>query len=144
MIYIYLSEQILNFLVMIWRHCPIQSIRVTRNFRTMRHRKLIFFTTWFCDQGIQPNIYATIITFTIDQVRKCHVTYSLTFLGAVHKVCHAPRGEGVWESVTVCDRGGKDHVTSHFQFFHNSQFYVLFYIFSCINKFKLQLSPSEL
>ena len=43
-------------------------------------------------------------------------------------------GEGVWESVTVCDRGegGKDHVTSHFQFFHNSQFYVLFYIFSRI------------
>ena len=42
------------------------------------------------------------------------------------------RGEGVWESVTVCDRGrgggGKDHVTSHFPFFHNSQFYVLFYI----------------
>ena len=40
------------------------------------------------------------------------------------------RGEGVWESVTVCDRGegGKDHVTSHFPFFHNSQFYVLFYL----------------
>ena len=33
--------------------------------------------------------------------------------------------------MTVCDRGeggGKDHVTSHFPFFHNSQFYVLFYI----------------
>ena len=55
-------------------------------------------------------------------------------LGAVHKVCHAPRGEGVWESViAVCDRGGgKDCVTSHFQFFHNSSFYVLFYILSYI------------
>ena len=41
------------------------------------------------------------------------------------------RGERVWESVAVCD-GGKDHVTSHFPFFHNSQFYVLFYILSCI------------
>ena len=41
---------------------------------------------------------------------------------AVHKVYHAPRG-GVWESVTVCDRGGgKDRVMSHFQFFHNLQF----------------------
>ena len=28
------------------------------------------------------------------------------------------QGGGVWESVTVCDRGGdKDHVTSHCQFF---------------------------
>ena len=37
--------------------------------------------------------------------------------------------------MTVCDRGGgggKDHVTSHFQFFQNSQFYVLFYVLSCI------------
>ena len=36
--------------------------------------------------------------------------------------------------MTVCDRGrgGRDHVTSHFPFFHNSQFYVLFYILSCI------------
>ena len=43
------------------------------------------------------------------------------------------REEGVWESVTVCDRGGgKDHVTSHFPFFRNSQFHVLFYILSCI------------
>ena len=42
-------------------------------------------------------------------------------VGAVHKVCHAPRGEGVRESATVCDRGGgKDCVTSHFRFFHNS------------------------
>ena len=58
----------------------------------------------------------------------------VTPLGAVHKVCHAPEGEGVWESVTVCGRGrgGEDHVTSHFPFFHNSQFYVLFYILSCI------------
>ena len=50
--------------------------------------------------------------------------YAMQYMhyGAVHKVCHAPRGEGVWESVTVCDRGrgGKDCVTSHFQFFHNS------------------------
>ena len=59
---------------------------------------------------------------------------SVVINGAVHKVCHAPRGEGVWESVTVCDRGrgGKDCVTSHFQFFHNSSFYVLFYILSYI------------
>ena len=34
--------------------------------------------------------------------------------------------------MTVCDRGGKDHVTSHFQFFHNSQFNVLFDILSYI------------
>ena len=27
--------------------------------------------------------------------------------------------------MTVCDRGGKDHVTSHCQFFYNSRFYVL-------------------
>ena len=34
--------------------------------------------------------------------------------------------------MTVCDRGrgGKDHVTSHFQFFHNSRFNVLFDILS--------------
>ena len=34
--------------------------------------------------------------------------------------------------MTVCYGGGKDHVTSHSQFFHNSQFYVLFYILSYI------------
>ena len=36
-----------------------------------------------------------------------------------------------------CDslwQGGKDHVTSHVQFFHNSQFYVIFYILSCIKQ----------
>ena len=57
-----------------------------------------------------------------------HVLY-----GAVHKVCHAPGGRGsekVWQFVT--GEGGKDHVTSHFQFFHNSLFYVLFHILSCI------------
>ena len=48
-------------------------------------------------------------------------TQSTTHQGAVHKICHKGR-EGVWESVTVCDRGrgGKDHVTSHF-------FYFIFY-----------------
>ena len=58
----------------------------------------------------------------------------LVSYGAVHKVCHAPGGKGVWESVTACDkgRGGKDHVTSQFLFFHNSQFNVLFDIFSYI------------
>ena len=40
----------------------------------------------------------------------------------------------VWESVTVCDREGKDHVMSHYQFFHNSQFNVLFYILSYIKQ----------
>ena len=37
--------------------------------------------------------------------------------------------------MTVCDRGrggGQDHVTSRFQFFHNSQFNVLFDILSYI------------
>ena len=36
--------------------------------------------------------------------------------------------------MTVCDRGrgSQDHVTSHFQFFHNSQFNVLFDILSYI------------
>ena len=36
-------------------------------------------------------------------------------LGAVHKVRHARRGEGIREGVTVCDRGRVlEHVTSHF------------------------------
>ena len=51
--------------------------------------------------------------------------------GAVHKVCHAPRGEGVWESVTVCDRGGGwrlcDVTLSIF-----SQFTILYFILYCI------------
>ena len=54
-------------------------------------------------------------------------------IGAVHKVCHAPRGKGSEKVLQfVPGGGGKDHVTSHFQFFHNSQFYALFYILSCI------------
>ena len=38
-------------------------------------------------------------------------------------------GGGLRKCEFVTGEGGKDHVTSHFQFFHNSQFYVLFYIF---------------
>ena len=36
--------------------------------------------------------------------------------------------------LSKCDRGrgNKDHVTSHFQFFRNSLFHVLFHILSCI------------
>ena len=40
--------------------------------------------------------------------------------------------EKVWQFVTEGRGGGKDCVTSHFQFFHNSEFYVLFYILSYI------------
>ena len=50
--------------------------------------------------------------------------------------------EKVWQFVT-----GVKIMWRHTPFFHNSQFYVLFYILSCIIqifKFKLQLSPSEL
>ena len=36
------------------------------------------------------------------------------------------------DSFVTGGRGGKDHVTSHFQFFHNSQFNVLFDILSYI------------
>ena len=51
--------------------------------------------------------------------------------GAVHKVCHAPRGEGVWESVTVCDRGRGvkimwRHTVSFFTIY-NLMFYLIFY-----------------
>ena len=50
-------------------------------------------------------------------------------LGPSIKYVTLQGGEGVQESVTVCDRGrggGKDTVTSHFSVFHNSQFYVFF------------------
>ena len=62
----------------------------------------------------------------------------LLILGAVHKVCHAPRGgrgsEKVWQFVTG-GRGGVKIVWRHtFNFFHNSQFYVLFHISSYIIK----------
>ena len=47
--------------------------------------------------------------------------------GAVQKVCHTPGGGrgGVHESVTVCD-WGKDHVTSHCQFFTIHSFIFMF------------------
>ena len=49
-------------------------------------------------------------------------------IGAVHKVCHAPEGgrgsEKVWHFVT--GGGGVKIMWRHTQFFHNSQFYVLF------------------
>ena len=57
------------------------------------------------------------------------------------------RGRGSEKVLTIYDRGrgGEDHVTSHFQFFHNSQFNVLFDNFIIhSNKLKLQISPSEL
>ena len=50
-------------------------------------------------------------------------------IGAVHKVgCHAPEGGGGLRKCDSLWQGGKDHVTSHFPFFHNPQFYVLFSI----------------
>ena len=60
--------------------------------------------------------------------------------GAVHKVCHAPGGgsEKVRQFVTGEEGGGKDHVTSHFLFFHNSYFNVLFDILSYIVKIGLK------
>ena len=72
-----------------------------------------------------------------------------SWYGAVHKVCHTAKGDEpgglrkLWLSVTV--RGGKAYVTSHFQFLHNSQCYVLVDNRSIHNtNLRRQLSPSEL
>ena len=53
-----------------------------------------------------------------------------TSWGAVHKVCHAPEGGGGLRKCDSLWQGGKDHVTSHFPFFHNSQFlrFILYFI----------------
>ena len=53
------------------------------------------------------------------QLTKCHSRW-----GAVRKVCHAPEGGGGLRKCDSLWQGGKDHVTSHFPFFHNPQFYV--------------------
>ena len=72
-------------------------------------------------------------SYTTQHNLNYHYFYDLmpswVWFGVVHKVCHAPEGGG---GLKKCDtlwqgEGGKDHVTSHFQFFHNSQFYFIFY-----------------
>ena len=53
------------------------------------------------------------------------------------------KGEGVWESVTVCDRGGgirSCDVVYTFNFFHNSQFYVIFHIYHAFLRYISYLS----
>ena len=64
------------------------------------------------------------VTYFMDGPLPLRRTHFIT--GAVHEVCHAPReGRGsvkVWQFVT--GGGGKDHVTSYFQCFHNLQFHV--------------------
>ena len=61
-----------------------------------------------------------------DTNKKLNIITNTTTNGAVHKVCHAPEGGGgVWESVTVCDRGGGH--TFNFLTIHNFTLYFIFY-----------------
>ena len=51
-------------------------------------------------------------------------------LGAVHKVCHARRGRGLRKCDSLWQGRGVKIMWRHTQFYHISQFYVLFYILS--------------
>ena len=92
------------------------------NICTQAHQALVHFSTWIA--LIWPGCWYGAFGMTAQKNSP---------RGRPQSMSRSKGGE-VWESVTVCDRGGggKDHVTSHFKFFHNSQFYVLFYIFSRI------------
>ena len=67
--------------------------------------------------------------------RSCRAGFTMGQMGQLPRAPQGPsikyvtlqRGEGT--GLRKCDRrrGGKDHVTSHFPFFHNSQFYVFLY-----------------
>ena len=85
---------------------------------------------------------------TVDQIHEVHPSQRNLYIGAVHKVCHAPGGRGSekgWQFVTGGGGGVKIMWRHTFSFFtiHNLMVYLIFYHTS-LYKLKLQISPSEL
>src|SRR6218665_3801250 len=69
------------------------------------------------ESGKQGKMYKSYIDW-VHQPKFCLACHNQT-LGAVHKVRHA-RGGGVREDVTVCERGGQEHVTSRLYIFYHT------------------------